>query len=941
MSSKYGKNTRLRLWKVLLNGQFILAVSFTPCENSRSTSRSPLLSLENIGNPRRIYMSALSRDEFVAFLKKSRAIDDEAIDSWMSRVDDQEPKKIASKLVRDKMLTQWQAKMLLAGRSRLTVGNYRLLSRINRNELGDRFEAIHSQLGRKVVIQIFPSSIAKDEELRARVLKAMQKMTELDHTALVHVYDVDQERDRYFVVTEFIDGTALSELPRGDLKDSGLASVVADLIAGVTYAHQQGVIHGNILQENVLMTAQNRGKLQGLPTSAVRWEMSGSSGDLSHQQDFAAISKLGCSVLQEVPPRRRGEGYDALVEIVGELASTEDSDLEKMQLKLAQWLAEHGSKMPEANRGANDTGDLALAQPVDPLAAQQSGGDTSSAMLPKNKEKADTESEAESVGFLTKMWNEKRALSLAAIAAAVFALVGGVGTTGYLLTQPSFGGSGNTVANKDRTGLKPASLDTSAAEKSDAATVSKRPKEFKLENLAAGTGLLSAARPKDALEPEATKRKFEEMYAKRNAAVDQPPAAEVAAEAKAARIKAKRKERKRKAREAAAEAMKASKPVPENPQDTQTETSAKTSEKTAEAAETATAKSAEKKTSSAKGNPFAKLPETVDLPPSTETGDVKIANVTIDKRYLMGLELLAGPEICKHKFVFDLKRSASDKQLWDIRMQRRKRDDPLPVAQIQKTPAELKFRWLSAAEKFEDANYIRNCKIKLSAAEYSAWIGLRKPVDIQNFAFQSGKTSVKADIDLAWLPNPQKVQIELAPIKVEEKDKENREKGKVFYSPREVSKKAPGLIYFREKEDLRFFFVEVSVDVRSKLKMQAQMYTLGGDGSPRPLKREADFTQLFDVLTARKAEAELLQATIESAKNKAGVVKIMPNLSEEGDFRAILSKAKKTTSLATRQQQACEDYVQIIKKLVGLKIPFQVFFDMDGHRIKLAQSTAK
>ena len=119
------------------------------------------------------------------------------------------------------------------------------------------------------------------------------------------------------------------------------------------------------------------------------------------------------------------------------------------------------------------------------------------------------------------------------------------------------------------------------------------------------------------------------------------------------------------------------------------------------------------------------------------------------------------------------------------------------------------------------------------------------------------------------------------------------------------------------------------------------MYTLGGDGSPRPLKREADFTQLFDVLTARKAEAELFQATIESAKNKAGVVKIMPNLSEEGDFRAILSKAKKTTSLATRQQQACEDYVQIIKKLVGLKIPFQVFFDMDGHRIKLAQSTAK
>ena len=176
------------------------------------------------------YMSSLSRDQFIACLKKSKVIDDAAVDSWMSRIDDENSKTIASKLVRDKMLTQWQAKLLLSGRTRLTLGNYRLLSRVNRNELGDRFEAIHSQLGRKVVIQIFPSSINKNDELRARVLKAMQQMTELDHPGLVHVYDVDQEGDRYFVVTELTDGTALSELPRGDLKDSDVASVIACLL---------------------------------------------------------------------------------------------------------------------------------------------------------------------------------------------------------------------------------------------------------------------------------------------------------------------------------------------------------------------------------------------------------------------------------------------------------------------------------------------------------------------------------------------------------------------------------------------------------------------------------------------------------------------------------------------------------------------------------------
>ena len=187
-------------------------------------------------------------------------MDEEAVDSWMSRVDDEDSKTIAAKLVRDKLLTQWQAKMLLTGRTRLSLGNYLLRSRINRSELGDRFEAIHRQLGRKVIIQIFPASINKDEELRSRALRAMQQMTELDHPSLVHVYDVDQEGERFFVVTEFLDGTLLSELPRGELKDSDVASIIADLVAGVEYAHEQGVIHGNILQENIRVTAESRSR---------------------------------------------------------------------------------------------------------------------------------------------------------------------------------------------------------------------------------------------------------------------------------------------------------------------------------------------------------------------------------------------------------------------------------------------------------------------------------------------------------------------------------------------------------------------------------------------------------------------------------------------------------------------------------------------------------
>ena len=99
--------------------------------------------------------------------------------------------------------------------------------------------------------------------------------------------------------------------------------------------------------------------------------------------------------------------------------------------------------------------------------------------------------------------------------------------------------------------------------------------------------------------------------------------------------------------------------------------------------------------------------------------------------------------------------------------------------------------------------------------------------------------------------------------------------------------------------------------------------------------------ELAGALAARKAEAERYQAAIARGKDKAGVVKIFPNLKDEKSYATIAAKVKKATDLATRQHVACGDYVKIVETLAGRRIPFKVFFDMDGHRINLAQSTAE
>ena len=454
-------------------------------------------------------------------------MDEESIDSWLSLVTDDDPRKIANKLVRDKLLTNWQAKFLLKGRSRLTLGNYRLLNRINSDELGDRFEAVHSQLGRKVVIQIFPSSINANEELRESVLKVMQDLTELDHPQLVHIYDVDQEGDRYFLVNEFIDGTSLADFPRGDLKDTSVAQIVQDITAGIEYAHASNIIHGDIAQDNVLIEQNGQAKLQGLSTATVRSIIAGNSGEQGFQQDYAAIAKIGQAVLKEVPAKRRGDGYESLVSLLTGFAAAADQDVSDLQEDLTQWLSRHAPEVapPSASSVLSQEDGTAPTAVSSPATASASNGTRSEAgsfdspvaavpmAMPRKKKKKPVEEvpqEEPEQSFLSKVWQEKKGLVigssaalLAIVGAAMYFLLGGGGTDEAIAKQNAVSIKSDKQSSKKK-----------KKKKTPKAFIPKR--KFEAGSLASGSGALSGDRPADALDPDATRKKFEAMFAAEN-----------------------------------------------------------------------------------------------------------------------------------------------------------------------------------------------------------------------------------------------------------------------------------------------------------------------------------------------------------------------------------------------------------------------------------------
>ena len=106
-------------------------------------------------------MSVSNSASFLDLLRKSEVIDADTLERMEPELaDEAEPMAMASRLVRDGWLTNWQAKFLLSGRHRLRVGKYFLLDRIAQDRLGDRFLGVHHHLDRKVDLQILPAGLS-------------------------------------------------------------------------------------------------------------------------------------------------------------------------------------------------------------------------------------------------------------------------------------------------------------------------------------------------------------------------------------------------------------------------------------------------------------------------------------------------------------------------------------------------------------------------------------------------------------------------------------------------------------------------------------------------------------------------------------------------------------------------------------------------------------
>ncbi len=185
-----------------------------------------------------------------------------AADLSLEEISDEQ---LAETLVELGYLNFWQAEQLRQGRTKFTLGSYRIVDAIGHGGMGWVFKGEHELLGRVEAIKVLPKTQTNQTSI-ANFLREIRAQALLNHPNLVRLSYADREGDTYFLVTEFIPGSDLRRLVhhQGAMTQEKAAILISQTAAALEHAHGQGLIHRDVKPGNILITPEGHAKLTDL-----------------------------------------------------------------------------------------------------------------------------------------------------------------------------------------------------------------------------------------------------------------------------------------------------------------------------------------------------------------------------------------------------------------------------------------------------------------------------------------------------------------------------------------------------------------------------------------------------------------------------------------------------------------------------------------------------
>jgi serine/threonine protein kinase len=133
------------------------------------------------------------------------------------------------------------------------IGRYEVISELGRGGMATVFRAHDPSFDREVAVKVLPREFLHDPQFLVRFQREIKTIAQLEHPAIVPVYDVGEDEGQPFFVMRNMTGGSLSDwLKQGAFSLQDTARIIERLAKGLAYAHKKGIVHRDLKPGNVL-----------------------------------------------------------------------------------------------------------------------------------------------------------------------------------------------------------------------------------------------------------------------------------------------------------------------------------------------------------------------------------------------------------------------------------------------------------------------------------------------------------------------------------------------------------------------------------------------------------------------------------------------------------------------------------------------------------------
>jgi serine/threonine protein kinase/formylglycine-generating enzyme required for sulfatase activity len=204
-----------------------------------------------------------------------------------------------------------------------TIGRYEIVEKLGAGMMGKVFKARDKKEGTIVALKVLPIRLGHDKELRGRFLREAKAASRIDHRNVVRLLDYGEEKNRQYLVMEYVQGKSLQDIlaESGRLSPEEALPLFRQVVAGLAAAHEGGVFHRDIKPGNIMiseagevkiadfglarraeesMDLTTSGQVLGTPNYMPPEQCTGKKPD--HRSDIYALGSTFFTVLAGVPP---------------------------------------------------------------------------------------------------------------------------------------------------------------------------------------------------------------------------------------------------------------------------------------------------------------------------------------------------------------------------------------------------------------------------------------------------------------------------------------------------------------------------------------------------------------------------------------------------------------------------------------------------------------